>query len=520
VATAAHMPEVEHPPLHGARLAVATVAIATAAFMELLDMTIVNVSVPSIAGSLGVTPSEGTWTVSSYMLAAAVMQPLTGWIGRRYGEVRTFLTSISLFMLMSAICGLATSLPMLVAARLLQGLVSGPMMSLAQALLMRNYPPEKRGMAVALYAMVVIVAPIIGPIAGGWITDNLSWPWLFYINLPVGAFSAITSWVILRKRESSKVRIPIDVVGLMLLLVGVGSLQYMLDNGNELDWFGSWIIIAAGTTAAVSLTLLLVWELTDDHPVIDLHLFGRRNFRVGVIIMALSYFSMSATNILFPLWLQTTVGYTATWAGLALAPVGLLAIIAAPIIGRNMQRLNLRLAASFAFLVFGVAVLWSSTLNEKASFSQFALPRIFLGMGMPFFFLPINQILLSGVPPHQLASAAGLSNFCRTMAGSISTAVSVWIWSNRTYFHHARLTERVTETAPGWLQYQAQLNAHGLKGEAALRFADRILGVQASTLAINDVYFALGGIFFILIPMIWITRPPFGARALAKAPVS
>src|SRR5882757_1516758 len=355
----------EYPPLHGGKLFFLTVAIATASFMEILDMTIVNVSVPSISGSLGVTTSEGTWAVSSYMLAAAVMQPLSGWIARRFGEVRTFVTSILLFMILSAICGLATSLPMLVGARLIQGLVSGPMMSVAQAILLRNYPIERRGMAIALWSMVIIIAPIFGPIIGGWITDNLSWPWLFYINLPVGAFSAAASWSILRHRESKKVKLPIDAIGLTLLVAGVGCLQFMLDNGNDKDWFNSSSIVAAAVVSLVSLTFLIPWELTDKHPVIDLHLFSRRNFRVGTGVIGVSYFALSGVNIIFPLWLQTTVGYTATWAGLAVAPVGLLALVAAPIVGRNMNRLNLRLTTSFAFCVFGGAIFWTSTLTEK-----------------------------------------------------------------------------------------------------------------------------------------------------------
>src|SRR5471032_2798660 len=241
----------EYPPLRGGKLLFLTAAIATASFMEILDMTIVNVSVPAISGILGVSTSEGTWTISSYMLAAAIMQPLTGWIGRRFGEVRTFVTSIVLFMVFSAACGLATSLPMLVAARLIQGLVSGPMMSVAQAILLRNYPIERRGMALGLWSMVIRIAPIFGPIIGGWITDNLSWPWLFYINLPVGAFAATASWSILRRRESKKVQLPIDVVGLCLLVIGVGALQFMLDNGNEKDWFNSPLIVIAGLVSLI-----------------------------------------------------------------------------------------------------------------------------------------------------------------------------------------------------------------------------------------------------------------------------
>lgn len=505
--------EFEYPPLVGGKLALLTFTIAVASFMEILDMTIVNVSVPSIAGSMGVSTTEGTWAVSSYMLAAAVMQPLTGWIGRRFGEVRTFVTSVCLFMLFSAVCGLATTLPMLVAARLIQGLVSGPMMSVAQAILMRNYPIEKRGLAIALFGMVIMVAPIFGPILGGWITDNLSWPWLFYINLPVGAFAAIGSWTLLRDRESRKVELPIDGMGLFLLVAGVGSLQYMLDNGNDKDWFNSPIILGAAMVALVCITFLIAWELTDKHPVVDLQLFKRPNFRVGVGVMAGAYFALSATNIIFPLWLQTTLGYTSTWAGLAVAPVGILAVMSAPLVGRNMNRMDLRLAISFAFCVFGGAVFWTSTLNEQASFAQFATPRMIQGLGLSFFFLPLNQIYLSGIASRDLASASGLSNFIRTISGSISTAVSVWIWNRRTDYHHAVLVEHIRDSAQGFVNYQSQLSRLGITGQGAYQAVERTVNGQASTMGVNDVFFVLACIFFCLIPFVWFARPPFGARA-------
>ena len=507
----------EYPPLHGGKLLFLTAAIATASFMEILDMTIVNVSVPAISGSLGVTTSEGTWAISSYMLAAAIMQPLTGWIGRRFGEVRTFVTSILLFMCFSAVCGLATSLPMLVAARLIQGLVSGPMMSVAQAILLRNYPIERRGMAIALWSMVIIIAPICGPIIGGWITDNLSWPWLFYINLPVGAFAAAASWSILRHRESKKVKLPIDAIGLALLVVGVGSLQFMLDNGNEKDWFSSPVIVIAGLVSLISICFLIPWELTDKHPVIDLHLFERRNFRVGTVVIGVAYFALSGVNVIFPLWLQTTVGYTATWAGLAVAPVGLLALVAAPLVGRNMNRLNLRLAASFAFMVFAFAIFWAATLNDTASFSQFATPRFLQGLGIAFFFLPLNQIMLSGVRPSDLASASGLSNFVRTMSGSIATALTVFLWNRRTDYHHAVLTEHVRTSAGAWTQYQSQLNDHGVAGTGAFQYVDQLITGQSMTLGVNDVFHFLGWMYLLLIPFVWLTKPPFTPRGADAA---
>lgn len=508
-------PPGEYPPLHGTQLLLLTIAIASASFMEILDMTIVNVSVPAISGSLGVTTTEGTWSVSSYMLAAAVMQPLSGWIARRFGEVRTFVTSILLFMAFSAVCGLADSLPMLVAARLTQGLVSGPMMSVAQAILLRNYPVEKRGVALGLWAMVIMIAPIFGPILGGLITDNLSWPWLFYINLPVGAFSAAVSWSILRRRESTIVKLPIDGIGLALLVIGVGSLQFMLDNGNEKDWFNSTEIVVAACTAIIAISFLIPWELTDDHPVVDLRLFGKRNFRVGAMTLALTFFAMSGTNIVFPLWLQTTVGYTATWAGFALAPVGLLGIIVAPFVGRSMHRLNLRIAASFAFCIFGFAIFWTASLNDTASFHQFAAPRFLQGLGMPFFFLPLNQIMMSGVLPNELASASGVSNFVRTMAGSFATAITVWIWNQRTDYHHAVLSEHIANSSHAWIQYQQLLGTRGMTGVGASGYVDRLVSAQASTLGVNDVFLMLGSFFLVITPLIWLSKPPFGARAAA-----
>jgi MFS transporter, DHA2 family, multidrug resistance protein len=251
--------------------------------------------------------------------------------------------------------------------------------------------------------------------------------------------------------------------------------------------------------------------------VIDLQLFSRRNFRVGTLVIGVAYFALSGVNIIFPLWLQTTVGYTATWAGLAVAPVGLLALVAAPIVGRNMNRLNLRLAASFAFCVFGLAIFWTATLNETASFGQFATPRLLQGLGIAFFFLPLNQIMLSGIPPSDLASASGLSNFVRTMSGSIATATTVFIWNRRTDYHHAVLTEHIRNSAGSWSQYQAQLTARGIAGTSAFQFVDQVITKQALTLGVNDVFHVLAWMYLLLIPFVWLAKPPFSARGADAA---
>lgn len=507
----------EYPPLHGAQLVLLTIALAMATFMEVLDMTIVNVSIPHIAGSLGVSPSEGTWTVSSYSLAAAIAQPLSGWIGRRFGEVRSFAASMLLFVAASALCGFAVSMNMLVIARLIQGLVSGPMVAVAQALLLRNYPPEKRGTAMAMWGMVVVAAPLLGPILGGWITDNFSWPWLFYINLPVGLLAVSVAWSILHKRESKRVIVPIDSVGLVLLAIGVGSLQYMLDNGNEKDWFSSPLILAAGIVAVVAIVYLVAWELTDKHPILDLHLFKHRNFTVGSLAISLGFFCLFGTTIVFPLWLQTNLGYTAQLAGLAMAPVGVFAMILSPIIGGNIHRLNLRIVASLAFMVFSSAMLMTARLTDQSSFWQFVEPRVWQGVGVTLFFLPLNQMLMSDIRPNELAAAAGLSNFLRTLAGSTSAAISIFIWNNRIDMHRTVLTEHVRQDAVGWTTMHNALQGLGFNDAQALGYVDNIVSQQATTLAANDLYTMFAVVLLLLIPLIWMAKPPFVAGQGAGA---
>jgi DHA2 family multidrug resistance protein len=277
------------------------------------------------------------------------------------------------------------------------------------------------------------------------------------------------------------------------------------------------VIVCAGLVSLISVTFLIPWELTDAHPVIDLHLFSRRNFRVGTVVIGFAYFALSGVNIIFPLWLQTTVGYTATWAGLAVAPVGLLALVAAPIVGRNMNRLNLRLAASFAFCVFAFAIFWAATLNDTASFAQFATPRFLQGLGIAFFFLPLNQIMLSGIPPSDLASASGLSNFVRTMSGSIATAMTVFLWNRRTDYHHAVLAEHIRDAAAGWSNYQVQLGSLGFSATGAFEYVEHAITTQAMTLGVNDVFHVLGWIYLLLIPFLWLAKPPFAARGADTA---
>jgi DHA2 family multidrug resistance protein len=498
-------------PLHGGPLVLLTIAVAFSTFMEVLDMTIVNVAVPHIAGSLGVSASEGTWTISSYALASAIMQPLTGWLAKRFGEVKTFVASVLLFVVFSMLCGLANSMPMLVICRLLQGAGSGPMVALSLTLLLSSYPKAKQGIALALWAMTVVVAPIFGPILGGWLTDNFSWPWIFYINVPVGLLAAVITWALLRKRETKTSRTPIDAIGLLLLVVGVGSLQFMLDNGNDNDWFASPMIVTLGITALVCLTFLIVWEIHAKHPVVDLSLFKRRNFTIGVTALSLGMMAFFGINVVFPLWLQTTLNYTATWAGLATAPVGILAFLMAPVIGANINRLELRAVVTLAFMIFAGTSYWFASFDSSASFSTLVLPRFVMGAGIACFFIPLNQIYLSGLPGEDIASASGLANFCRTMGSSVSTAASVTLWQHRGEFHHAVLTESVNPASTGATSFLQQLSQMGVTGKTGLALVDQLVTREALTLAVNDVFWVCAVLFLALIPLLWLAKPPFGS---------
>jgi DHA2 family multidrug resistance protein len=362
----------------------------------------------------------------------------------------------------------------------------------------------------AIWGMVVIVAPIVGPILGGWITDNLSWPWLFYINVPVGLLAAAVAWSILRHRESTRSVVKVDFTGMLLLFAGVGALQFMLDNGNEKDWFGSGLIVAAAVIAVVGLTLLVAWELTARNPLIDLHLFALRNFSVGMGSMCLGFVCFMGATILFPLFLQTAAGYTATWAGLATAPVGIITLLLMPVVGANLNRMNLRLAASFGFVTLALCMFWFSTLNASAEFYQLALPRLVQGIGLAFFFMPMQQIVFANIDAAHMASAAGLSSFLRNTAGSMGTAITIWLWNARTDFHHVVLTSHVV-AGGNWDQWSGQLGALSANdsGAAALRYTENLVQQQAVTLATNDLYLIFAALLISCAALIWFTRPPF-----------
>ncbi|HND23511.1 MAG TPA: DHA2 family efflux MFS transporter permease subunit [Rhodocyclaceae bacterium] len=501
------------PPLEPGARRLATVALSLATFMNVLDTTIANVSLPNIAGDLGVSPSQSTWVITSFGVANAIAVPLTGWLSQRFGQVRLFVTSVVLFVIASWLCGLAHSLEMLIAARVLQGAVAGPMIPLSQALLLQSYPREKSGMALAMWSMTTLVAPVMGPILGGWLSDNLSWPWIFYINLPVGLGAAWMSWQLLRERETPTRKLPIDRVGLVLLVVWVGALQIMLDKGKELDWFESGEIVALGAVALVGFALFVAWELTEAHPVVDLTLFARPNFLFGVIALAAGYGVFFGNVVVMPLWLQQFMGYTATWAGLVTAPIGILALLLSPFIGRIMPRTDPRRIATVAFLVFALVSFLRAGFSTDIAPGNVVLPQVIQGIAMACFFIPLVAITLSGLPMERVPSASGVSNFVRITCGAFGASLMTTLWERRAALHHEQLAAQVNAFNP--LATQATGGLQALGGDPAMSLAvlERQVTVQAFSLAANDVFWLSGVLFLVLVGTIWLTRPIHGRPA-------
>ena len=503
------------PPLTGSQLVMGTIALSLATFMNVLDSSIANVSIPAISGDLGVSPSQGTWVITSFAVANAISVPLTGWLTQRFGQVRLFTMSVVLFVIASWLCGLAPSMGMLIFFRVMQGFVAGPMIPLSQTLLLASYPQAKAGTAMAMWAMTVLVAPVAGPLLGGWITDNMSWPWIFYINIPVGIFAAGLTWSIYHKRDPGPRRVPLDYVGLGLLVLFVGSMQIMIDKGKELDWFNSGQIIILAVTAVVAFLFFLAWELTEKHPIVDLRLFARRNFLMGTVTLSVGYGLFFGNVVLLPLWLQQYMGYTATWAGLATAPVGILAIILSPWVGKNVSKIDPRKLASIAFIGFGVVLFMRSRFNAQADFYTILIPTVLQGAAMAFFFIPLQAIVFSGLTPDKLPSAAGLSNFVRITCGAVGTSLFTTFWENRAILHHAQITETFNNGNDQAIQTLNQLGNSGLGSEQALANVNRIIDQQAYTMAVTDMFYLSSMLFFVLVALIWFAKPKPGGAAAA-----
>ncbi|WP_180183021.1 DHA2 family efflux MFS transporter permease subunit [Acinetobacter sp. YH01020] len=489
--------------LKGGRLILAALVLALANFMVVLDMTIANVSVPHITGSLAVSASQGTWVITSYAVAEAICVPLTGWLARRFGSVRVFVISLFGFTVFSILCGLSTSLEMLVFCRIGQGLFGGPIMPLSQTLLMRIFPPEKQSQAMGMWAMTTVVGPILGPILGGTISDNLSWHWIFFINIPVGIGCAIAAMRLLKTAETPTQKLKIDRGGLLLLVLWIGALQLMLDLGHERDWFNHPFIVVLALTAFVGLIVFTIWELTERHPVVNILLFKYRSFTISVLALAFGFGAFFGSIVLIPQWLQINLGYTATWAGYLTATMGVGSLTMSPIVAKLATKYDQRALASFGLSILGGVTLMRAFWTTDADFMALALPQILQGFAVPFFFIPLSNMALASVLPQDMASAAGLMNFLRTMAGAIGASIAVTIWDDHTKVARSEMVSNLHVT-----EVQNTLVNHGMSSEAALGYISSLVDKEALTLSANHVFLVLAGVFIFAALIIWLCPRP------------
>jgi DHA2 family multidrug resistance protein len=490
------------------------VMLAAATFMVVLDITVANVSVATIAGDLGVSATQGTWIVTSYAAAQAIAMPLTGWLTRRFGQVRLIVASVLLFTAASWLCGLAQSLETLVAFRVLQGLVAGPMVPVSQSLLLATFGPGGAGMALAVWSMTATLAPITGPIIGGFITEQISWPWIFYINVPVGLLAGGMIWLLYRERETPRQRVPVDVVGLVLLTLWVAALQIMLDKGKELDWFASWEIVTLACVAGLGFALFLAWELLDNpHPVVDLQLLRDRDFWTATATLSVGYAVFFGAIVVLPLWLQQTMGYTQIWAGLMMMPFGILALVFAPVIARTLHVVDARLVASLGFLVFALVSFMRAEFDMTADWKTIALPMFIQGAANVMFFLPLTALALRGMTPERMPGATGLQNFLRYMGGAVGASLAITLWDDRAKLHRAQLAEHLTRGEPNTEAALGALRAQGFSADQSLAQLDHALDAQARMLSTIDLFWLSGVLFLALAALVWLANPP---RAAAK----
>ncbi len=491
--------------LSGLPMVLAVITLAFANFMVVLDMTIANVSVPNIAGGLAVSPSEGTWVITSYAVAEAITVPLTGWLAGRFGAARVFVACIGLFGLCSFLCGMAPSLSALVVFRILQGLSGGPMMPMSQTLLQRLVPPRLRAQTMGLWAMTTLIAPIMGPVLGGTISDAFGWSWVFFINVPVAVLLVVVALRTLPLRESTQ-RLPVDFIGLGLLITWVGSLQIMLDKGEELDWFNSPVIIGLLITAVVGFCAFLIWELTEEHPIVDLRIFRHRGFSTACFAMTLAFAGMFSANVLVPLWLQTNQGYPSSWAGYVTGFNGALAVICAPIVAMLVTKTDPRRLVTIGILWMAAVMFWRSTFTQGLSFWQLVGPQLAQGPGMPMFFIPLMSLAMASLLPSELAGGAGLLNFVRTTAGAFATSVTTTAWTNSATISRTAFVGRLNN-ADGVI---GQMQAAGMSHGQALGSLENLIQSQAVMLATNQVFLGIAILMAVSVVAIWFGPRPAG----------
>lgn len=493
------------------------ISVMLSTFMEVLDTTVVNVSLPHIAGSLSVTVEEATWTLTSYLVANAIILPLTGWLSNYFGRKRMLMFSVTGFTISSFLCGLAPSLPFLIVCRVIQGACGGGLQPISQAILLESFPPEDRGKAMGFWGLGIVVAPMLGPVLGGWLTDSYTWRWVFYINVPIGVASIfMTSLFIFDPHYIRRASQKIDYWGIGMLAVGIATLQIVLDKGQEKDWFGTdWITALAGISGVIFFVFLF-HELRVKDPVVNLRVFTNRTYSTGVFLMSLLGVSLYGTTVLIPLILQTLLGYPAIRAGLAMAPRGLGSFIGMPVVGLIMLKFDPRKMLALGMVVCGLTLFQLSRLNLDAGFWDFCWPQFFMGLSLGLVFVPLTTISMAPIRKENMGNATSLFNLVRNLGGSIGiSAVSTM----QTRFQQRNINQLGAHVNPFSLAARGMMNS--LEGMFVSRGSDIATAVhqaraamfgmveqQASMLAYNSIFLILAGLFLLMLPFILLMRKP------------
>ncbi|NNN67777.1 DHA2 family efflux MFS transporter permease subunit [Vibrio sp. 3-2(1)] len=491
-------------PLTGSALFFGTLCLAMANFLAILDTTIANVSVSSIAGSLGTSTSQGTYVITSYAVAEAISVPLTGWLASRFGAIRVFVTCFILFGIFSLLCGFATNMSTLVMFRVFLGLAGGPLMPLSQTLMMRIFPKNKGHVAIGIWSMTTLVAPIMGPILGGVLCDQLSWPYIFFCKVPFAIIAGIVCWRILRKFETKTSKTPVDVIGIILLVIWVGALQIMLDEGKDHDWFESTRIVALAVVAAISFVSFLIWELTERNPIVALKVFRHRGYSTSMVTLSLAFGAFFSISVITPLWLQIYMGYTATISGYATAVMGILAVFLAPLIANLSSKYDPRPFVFCGVLWLGLWTFIRSYANLDMTFSQVSWPIFFQGIGMPLFFVPLTAIALGSVKESEMESAAGLMNFIRTLSGAFATSMINTAWERNTRHVHSELSGLTDQHGVATQTMQSS----GMSLDQVRNAIDWIVQKQSVMVATNQLFMTIATIFILAACFIWLAPKP------------
>jgi DHA2 family multidrug resistance protein len=494
-----------------------TIAVMAGTFMEIVDTTVVNVALPHIAGSLASSEDETTWILTAYLVSNAVVLPITGWLSALFGRKRFLLLCMTLFTVSSMLCGMATNLGMLIFFRIIQGVGGGALQPISQAILLETFPVEERGMAMALWGIGVIIAPIVGPVMGGWVTDNLTWRWAFYINLPIGIISLLLTYLFvfdpdyIRSQRAGS----IDYWGLGLLVVGLGALQIVLDKGEREDWFSSAFITRLAIISVVALVVLIYHELKTRHPVVDLRLFKERNYASGVTIMFFFGFVLYGSIMLLPLFLQTLMGYDATLAGWALAFGGIGSLLIMPVVGRLTQVMDSRKIVFVGLIINAYAVYLMSNYDTNINFFHAWWPRFIQGFGLGSTFVSLTTLTMSRISQEKMGNATGIFNLMRNLGGSFGIATATTLLSRRSQFHQSRLVEHLTPLAQPFNEWQHRMSQafpdlgnswQWWNAPQAMASLYNEVVRQAKMLAFCDDYWFFTIVFLCLLPLVFLMR--------------